>query len=375
MRAQDVVLQLALRLPQFTPLLTREIAVASVVRAGTVLTVSTAAPHGLVAGDGVSLVGAVTQIAISSLTRSGTTGTLVTAADHDLTRNLLANQRTALPTTVVISGAVEANFNGTFAILQVVNRRTITFAMANSGATTATGSPILQGAESALRDYNTAYAVTSAPTPSTFTVSHTASTLADPIGTIAARAKARIAQIVDVDRALQAYTEQQVGDLWLFVALEEAAASKDRALESDAVSNAQAHQFYRQQLIQAFALYLFVPAQRSLTGASARDTAEDLLRPICRSLLGHSFDSRLAVGRQGRVQFVSHGTARYDSSTYVHAYGFSQVSDLSFDDTTGPDLHVAFRDVMLTQFPDLPGGAGTGIATLTANFSLDDVPL
>jgi hypothetical protein len=373
-KASDVVLQLALRLPQLTPLLTREVPVASVSRAGTLLTVACVAPHGLQPGDGVSLVGAVTVITVSSFTRSGTVGTITTATDHDLTFNPNANQKTALPKTVTISGAVEAQFDGTFEIVGVDNRRVIRVVMANAGPTLATGAPILQGAESALRDYNTAYSVMSTPTPSTFTVNHPATTLANPIGSIIARAKARVAQAVEVERAIRAYTEQKVNELWLFVSLDDAFASKDRDISSDAVSNVTAHQYFRQQVIQPFSLYLFVPVETSLTGQSGRDVAEDLFRPICRSVLMQPFPSGLAAGSQGRTQFLSHGRFAYDSAVYVHAYSFQAVNDLSFADTVGPDLDVAFRDIALTLFPNLPGG-GTGLANLTANFSLDTVPL
>ena len=85
MRAADIVLQLASVLPQLSDKFTREIAVTSVVRAATELTVTTSSDHGLTTNDIVHLTGAVTTIPTTP-TRVGVVGTIVTATDHDLTK-------------------------------------------------------------------------------------------------------------------------------------------------------------------------------------------------------------------------------------------------------------------------------------------------
>jgi len=366
MRASDLVTQLALLLPQVTDKLTTNVPVASLTRSGTVVTAACSAPHGLEVGAAVSISGAVVPIPITSLTRSGTTGTLVTSTDHDLT--------SPVAPTVTISGAVEASFNGTFSVIQVRNRRTITFSMADSGPVTATGSPRLEGGESALRQYNSAYAVTEVPNPSTFRFVQAVASLPNPIGTISARTRARVSSTVSPARAVAAYTQQSRDALWLFAVLEDVVASKSREIRSDAVDNIQRGNYFRQQVTQPFSLYLFIPVTDEIGGREARDVAEDLFRQICRAVLHSKFDSGLAAGRQGTVQFVGHGTFDYDpTSVYVHSYSFQQTVDLTFDDTVGPDLDVAFREVVLTQFPDLE--LGTGLANLVANVDLDDVPL
>lgn len=370
MRASDVVTQLAVLLPQFTDKLTNEIPVAALTRSGTVVTAATEAPHRLQVGDAVAITGAVTRITISSFTRSGTTGTIVTAADHDLTFKANRPVASDLPTTVDTSGATEAEFNGNFPIIAVDNRRTIRVTMADSGPTTATGSPVLQGAESALRDYNTTYPVLEAPDETHFTFTQADTTLLDPVGTIVARTKPRISAGVDPAKLIEAYTRQKIDELWLFAVLEDVAASKNRSILSDATDNIQRGQYFRQQVIQPLALYLFMPASGSIAGQAERDLAEDLFRPICRSILYTKFDSRLFVGEQGPLQFVSHGLFDYNGALYVHAFNFEQVVDLVFEDTVGPDLDVAFRDIDLTMDTNLGG-----TTKLTAVFPLDDVPL
>lgn len=365
MRASDVVVQLALSLPQLTDKLTDDIVVNSIVRSGSVMTANCDAAHGLEPGDRVAIVGAVEPIPISSLTRSGTTGTLVTSTDHDLTEPVAS--------TVTISGATESEFNGTFTRTSILNRSTIIFEMADAGPTTATGSPVLEGAESALRQYDSSYAVLEAPSKVAFTFAHAATTLPDPIGTIVARAKARVSASATIERALAAYTKQAIDKLWAFVVIEDVVASKNRAIGSDALENLQPGHEFRQQLIQPFTVYTVTPTADQLSGMVARDQAEDLFRSICQSLLGHRFDSGLQVAAtQGTVAFVSHGTFAYNTSIYVHAYSFQQVVDLVFEDTVGPALDVAFRDIALTMTPDLPGAQGLG--TMTAAIDLDESP-
>ncbi len=370
MRGSDIVTQLALLLPQLTDEFTNEISVNTLVRSGTVVTANCDEEHGLSPGDAVVIVGSVVPIPISSLTRSGTTGTLVTTTDHDRTLNLGSTVATNLDTDVEISGAVEAEFNGTFPIIQVTNRRGITFTMPDSGATDATGSPVLENSESQLRDYNSAYSVLEVPSSVSFTFTQTVTSLPNPIGTIVARSKARVSSGVSITRLVASYTEKAVNELWLFVVLEDAVASKSRSIRSDAVDNLQRGSEFRQQVVQPFTIYIFVPATSFIGGQEARDLAEDLFRPICRSLLFSKFDSGLFVGKQGPVQFVSHGVFDYNTAVYVHAYGFQQVADLVFDDTIGPDLDVAFRDMDLTFDPNLGG-----TTKLTATIDLDDVPL
>lgn len=349
MKASDVVTQLALLLPQLTDRFTNDVTITSLTRSGTVMTAACDEPHLVSPGDAVSIVGAITPIVISDLKRTGVVGTLVTAADHDV------SSKKAQP-TIMISGSPTSEFNGTFAVIDAPDRRTIRYTVADSGPTTGdpTGS-ILEDGESRLRSYNTAYAVLETPTPTTFTFTQADATIPNPIGTIVARTKARVAQAVDPDRAIAAYTEQNLAELWAIVVLEDVPASKSREIRSDATSNTQRGNFYRQQVIQPFTVYLFVPVSGSKSGTLGRDEAEVLFRPICRSLIFSKFNSQLAVGEQGPVQFVSHGAFRYDTTVYIHAFSFEQVVDLSIDDTVGPDLDVAFRCIDLKLVPQLGG--------------------
>lgn len=359
MQSADIVSQLAFALPQFTDKFTTNFSITSLTRIGTTVTATTSAAHGLDVGNQVNVLGAQTPLSIATLTRAGAIGTLVTDNPHDMTENF--------STEVEITDAVEAEFNGTFVLLTVPNRKTITFTMADAGPTTGTGSPLLLNGSSALQGYNGLKNVTATPTGTTFQYEITDSTLFTPAsGTILARTEPRISASISEERLLDVYTRQPAADLWAFVVLEDVFASKNRNIESDATDNIQRGDQYRQQIIQPFTVYIFIPTKAQIAGREARDDAEDLFRSVCRSLLFKPFASGLFAGAQGPVQFVNHGFIHYNSAFYVHGYNFQQVVDITFKDTVGYDLDVAFRDIILNT------GVSTGTEIMTANIDLDD---
>lgn len=359
MRASDVVAQLAAKLPKFSDKFTTNVSVTSLVQVGGVAT-ATAVAHGLTAGKQANIVGAKAPLVVSSLTRSGVVGTLVTANPHDMTRGY--------STEVELAGAVEAIFNGTFDIISVPDRYTVTFTMANSGATVATGSPLLLNGGNYLNQYNGLRNVIAAPTPDTFTFAVPTTLYSPAHGTIVARTLPRISAVLQEDIIVDAYTKQPQNAIWAFVVLGDVTANKSRQTDTDAVSNIQRGEHFRVQLIQPVTIYVVIPSSAELAGRSARDTCEELLKPLCQSILMKKFDSLLSVGEKGPLQFVGHGFAAYHRAFYMHAFQFMQTSDMTFADTIGYDDDVAFRNIDLTIGSDV----GNGVSTIeTASINLD----
>ena len=352
MRGSEVAIRMAARLPQLTDKFTDEVGVNSCTRSTTVMTVGCDDPHGLEPGQSFAVVSAFTPVSISELKRSGVVGRMVTTTPHDVTyRSASQNSQT----TITISGATEGIFNATFDILTVIDRNNIEFAMADSGAVVSTGgTPILEDGFSSRQDYNTTYAVLDVLDEVNFTFTEANTTLVAPnVRDMVIRTKPRIATGgADAERMVSSYTPQASDKLWAYVVLDDVVASKNRAIQSDAVDNQPPGIEFRQQVIQGFTVYVFIPSTSTISGQSSRDLAEDLFRPICQSVLGFQFDSQLFVGSsQGATQFITHGTFRYDSALYVHAYAFQATMDLTFDDTIGDAADVAFRTIDLTMTP------------------------
>ena len=376
MRASDVVLQLASNLPKYTDLFTDNFSVTSITGTPTgadlTVTVETSIAHGLVAGQGVFIDGAQTPLTLSSFTRTATAGLITTASDHDFT---IGSQGGALSgegaTNAITSGANEAEFNGSFPITAVPNRREIQVSMADSGAVVATGSPIIENAASELQSFNGIQEILTVPTTTTFTYLIVGgASLQNPVGTIVAKANVRISSAIGLDQIVAAYTDQVPDKLWGFVTIDDVVASKDRRILSDATDNIQRSDYFRQQILQPMTFYVAFPtAVQEIAGRQSRDVAEELFRPICQSVLFKRFDSLLFVGAYNPLQFISHGFSEYQSAFYIHQYTFEQVADIYFEDTVGFDEDVAFRDI------DLTIGVDVGTGQLTADIDLDEVPL
>lgn len=365
MKSSDIVLRLAQKLPPLTDKFTNNINLLTLTRVAMVATGTTAAAHGLVVGQQINITGSESPITISTLTRSGVIGTLITSTDHDITE--ITGQ------VVKMSGSNEVGFNGTFTLINVVNRKTITFTMIDAGPVTATGAPLLLNGSSIFQGYNGLYAVATTPTTTTFTyVLTTTPALTTATGTIVARTNPRISRAISEQRAIDAYTAQPTpNDAWAFVILGDVLASKSRKIDSDATANIQRGEEYRQQLIQPFSVIVIIPTSSEISGADARDLAEDLLRPLCRSLIFSKFDSGLYVGAQNPVVFSDHGFLAYDTAFYVHSYAFQAVADLTFDDTIMYDDNVALRNIDTNIFLDV----GTGEDPIEANVDLDNTAL
>ena len=362
MRASDIITQLSVLLPQLTDKFTTDVSVLSMTRSGTEMTVVCNEQHGLEVGQAFAITGTDVPIP-SSVSRVGVKGTLIATTDHDLTA--------PIADTIRITGSNDPEFNGTFPVTQIKNRRTILFEIADTGPFFATGSPVLRDAESKLRDYNSTYEVTDVVDAATFKFNHSVSGLPAPDGTIVLRTKPRISSGINIERILALYTEHGVDEYWAFVVLEGVTASQSRFIESDALDNQQRSANFRQQLVEPFTVYVFIPVETEIAAREARDAASDLLRPLLRSLLFSKLSTGLYADVLNTVQFAGHDVFSYDSSVYIHSYSFQQVAEIYEEDTVGPDLDVAFRDIDFSIFTDF----GTQVEFMQGTPDLDDTPL
>jgi hypothetical protein len=271
---------------------------------------------------------------------------------------------------------VEDEFNGTFTILSVPNRKTITFEMADSGAVTATGAPIIENGESAFNTYDKSYRVQTVPTTTTFTVTEPDTALPDPVGIVTLRANPRISMGISPERLEQAYTKNGQDKYWMFAVLGPPSASKDRTMSNDAVTNLQSGDEYRQQVVFPFSVLVFIPTgPTEIAGARARDNAAELLTIVCQSLLGHQFPTDTAIETQGAVHYISDTTLSYNTAYMIHEFEFAQVSDLIFEDTVGPSVDVAFRDIDFTTWVQIEVDGEASETTLESYVNLDDEAL
>lgn len=373
MKLLDVVSQLRRRLPAFTDAFTDTIPVASAVHVGTTATLMTDDDHGLAVGDWVHVMGAVTPVPVQSMVRVGDVATLVTSVDHDLT---LYPPDAADLNVAVLSGANEPGFVGTFELLGVANRREFTVRVDTSAPSAATGDIVVENGSNALRTVAGLHAVASVPSPTQVTVQHTAAqNLGTLTGDITLRARPRITGAVEEEAAFDSFTPPAPDPsgarpvrAWLYAVLGDARTSRGTSSTVDAHDTQTVGTSWQQQLLQPLQVLVVVSAANQSLGRNARDQMQDLLQPILRSLVGWRHPNELASGACPELQFVGHALSRYDRSVYWHEFIFEGRELVSFEDTVGTGVDVAFRDV---EIHIEPGEDGTDVP-ISVNTSLDE---
>jgi len=348
MKALDAVKQLQLTLPQMTNLFSDELSVLGITVSGNIATVNCVG-HGLSAGNVFSITGASTLLPITSFTRNGDIGIIETVTNHDIIKDevqIKAEGRIKITT----EGATQSEFNGEFDLFDRPNRTHLEIKMEDSGPLSATGNPVLVNGTA--YGFNGTFNVASVIDADNFTYELPSDDVPGPAGgTILLRKSHRIRRVVNFDRSFSSYTKQEENKLWMFVAIGDNFASKDRHTQSDALAVLGRTNDFRQQVVFPLDLYVYVPTSNSLSGASARDLMEDVFPMICKSLIGKKFDSYLASKDQNNIVFSTHGTIAYDTAKYVHQFQFQTTADIQFEDSVGYDFSVAFLDVSITMEP------------------------
>lgn len=353
MRSQDIINHIAIYLPKLVDDFTTQISVDSLTRSGTTATATTLTPHGLSVGEHINVTGAQTPIEIQRIERNGIVATMYTKTPHDFTENAGFD--------VQVSGS--SDFDGVHKLLSVPNRQTVTFQVDDSGAFENTGG-LLLNASNVFQRYDGLKEIT-AVTPTTFEFTVPDGIYTPAHGTIVAKTNPRISSAVDFDRILDSYTKQKVDQAWLFVVIGDAIANNSRKIDTDSTDNIQSGNFFDQRLIQNVQLFVILPTTGEISGRKARDRCQELLSPICQSIVGVKFPS-LVENNNNPLMITGHGAQAYNTAFYAHQYAFEATLQMGETDIFRPTDDVAFRDI------DLEMGLDIGTETFDTLIDLDD---
>jgi hypothetical protein len=354
----DVVNQLRLILPKYTDRFSGTLNVSSITASGETVTVVTTGAHGLVTGQLVTVNDVTTQTPIDGYSKDGLVFTFTTGADHDLTYGWSDH------TTVSLTGFTDVAWNSNFTLVDVPNRRSFKVQSTNSD-------PVLNGSEKLLEiridGPNGAYSITVINT-TTFTL--TAAGVADGSYTGGKLSpSARVAGTVDIERAIEQYTEQGVTDLWGFVAMHDGEVSKDRSTNSDAVATPTTGTAMRLRLIDGFTFFIVVNTSEDIAAQTAVDICRhELLTPILKSVYGARFTTGLSGLTDFRTILTGHAFVSYNQAVYVHAYTFEMSMDITESDAVEPADTRAYHDTDFAQ-------SILGSDDMTVTINHDDEPL
>lgn len=342
MYLRDVITQLRNKLPNFSNSFSEQLALSALSFSGGLVTASTATAHGYATGDILNIIAAQENVPITSISTVDGVATVVTSSDHGLT---LDYQDPINQPEVEIFDCTVSGYNGSFVLVSVDNRTQFSFTIiGNPGAATDGGVKKLSPAGySGLKEITVT-------TSTAFT--YVAENLtANGVGGVA-HSDLRISGDIDIERFGEAYSKQATAKLWLAVVPNPTAASKSRHSLNDSTSQFTEGQEYRQNILPAVNIYLFVPTSNKLSGRGAYDTAIEESIPLFNSLLTFKIASPYCISNYSGITFEAHGPFNYNSAFYVHEFTFSTVQQLVIGDGYTPNLDVAFRDIEFDLTPE-----------------------
>lgn len=356
MKLSEIVHQLRTLIPKYTTAFSTNIGISSISASSGTVTVETSSAHGLSVGKAVTLSSFNFNNPISSVVTDGLVHTIETQNDHDLTENWHEE--------VTLSGFTDSVWNDTHTLLSVPNRKTFTIRVNSYN-------PTLNGNEVLLEDrsygVNGQFEVLTVPDSTHFTVGDSSIFDGDYTDGVLST-KVEIYGVIDVERALQQYTEKSASNLVMFVTPADAEVSQDRNARSDATATLSEGTNLRLRIIDGFMVFVVINTTQDIGAVSAVDQARHvLLGPILKSLYGARFSSGLTGEGDFKTVFTGHGVAEYNRAYLAYRYDFEMPMDLISDDAVDPTLTRAFRDINYTQ------NVGTGIDDMTATIDLDEI--
>lgn len=359
MRISDVARQIRAVLPNYTDRFGDSVSITSITASAGVATIVTSSAHGLNNSQAVSITGVETHTPISSLSKDGLNYTFSTSSDHDLTFGWQEHKN------VKLGGFTNPDWNSSFTLKSSNNRRIFV-------VQTPLAEPTLNGNEYLLEfridGVNGVYPVTVVDA-TTFTISGSFADGTYSNGRVSLNP--RVAAVVDIDRALESYTKQQIDDFWIFVEPVDVQVSKDRSTYSDATATIASGNDIRTRMIDGFSVYIVVSTSQQIAASTAVDICRhELLLPLMKTLYGLKLDTGTSNEPNFRTTLESHGVAAYDKAYLVYRYSFEVVVDLTNDDQVEPLATRAFRDIDYTQ-----SVGDADVSDLTANIDLDIVPI
>lgn len=339
MKAFDIIKQFHLAMPQFNDYFSAFTTDFTASSSGSIVTVTTANPHGLSTGNVITMTGIKSQIELFEISLANGRVTASTFANHDLTRGYQEN--------VTLSGSDNDELNGTFELLDVPNRRSFVFDYPGVDVDDPGTVYLLED-----RSYGGVNGIFNVTVVDDNTFTYDAGIIIGDFETSFNIENAklhlgiRISGASDIDRAVSSYTEQSgENTLWGFVIVEDAISSKDRNVTNDATLNQGNLNEWNVLYLEGFSFYVVVPTTGDITGRRARDLCEEIKPAVFSSVLGKAFDSGFSDNIVSPVVPLGDQFFGYFKSYYIHQYRFEQVSRITNTDIKDYGQNVAFRDI------------------------------
>ena len=355
MKISDAVKQLSSVLPYLSDRFSNTVS-ATATSTGGIVTVNTVTPHGLVNTSVIEIIEQPTRTPLSAIVKSNVSFTITAAENHDLTLGFQSS--------VTLGGFTAPVWNDAFDLTGVPNRLNFIVRSGNS-LPTLNGGEYLE--EVKVGGLNGRFSVTVIDN-NNFTYS--SPDLADGVYSFSFRSGVRVAGVANFETAQAVYTQSALVNkehCWCFCYMNDATASKDRSIDSDATALRTAADDQRTRIVESLTVAVFIPTTFEIVGVEAVDIARnELLKAILGSINGVKFDNEVSDDKAFQLNFNSHGQVDYNRAYYAHQYTFENVFDITACDNVSIGNTAAFRDISETLQYNQP---------VSIDFSLDDKQL
>lgn len=352
MNVNEIVKWLRQTLPKNTEAFSDKLDIEEMSCTNKLVTCTTTSPHGLSTGDQIYIKGALTPNKITAITYSNGVATATTERPHDFTDGWQQY--------VVITGAIEPEFNSNHKFIHQPNRLTLEFEYTTEG----TGDMlVLEDRAFTYNGYHTIVKIDD--TTFTFTIDIDLGVDNIAYGDYVVIGKHRISGAISIDRAIESYTAQKQDNFWLFVVADRATAAKSRTTVTDGTLTTGGGAEVRNKIIYGFDIYVIFPCRDQISALQARNTADLFLFTLCKSLTNARFTIIGSDCQTMNCTLNGHDIYAYDRAYYVHVYHFETYFYINSADGYF-DEHVAFRDILL----NYQNVYNTNI--LTTDIDLDD---
>lgn len=332
MDTESVISQIQNVLPKYTEAFTDVLNVQELTCNNLLVTVKTATNHNLINGEYVNIKGAYCLNEISEISLNGNWAEITCVDSHDLTEGWQES--------VYITGFTNQALNGNYKLLSVDSSKKFIIEIIGKTVNDLAGNLFLNEDRVG---YNGRFPVATVG-DKTFTY-QLSSTLPPASGQIKVLTKIRFSGTIDIDEAVKAYTSQSSDKFWGFVVGEDSVGSKNKQNFTDSVSRYEAGQEFKQDIVEPFNIYIFIPTITSHAARKECDNAKKIIRKcLFKTLLGVKFDSGFSQNKTTGVTYVSDGVLGYKETFYIHRFSFETISIVTRKDIIEPDDTFAFRN-------------------------------
>ena len=318
----SVQMQLMQYLPSYNNLFHTQTNVTATIAPGNPQTLTITLPgHGLTNGQFITLANSLVNNPITGVSMVSNMLIFATANDHDLTLEYQS--------TVNLSGFTDSSINGTQDLLNVTGPNQFDIGAPNNNLPVLTGNEILiQHIENGLDGI---WPVTVID-PNTITISLAGAMPMNPgsVNNLTCNYNYRIWPVYDLQSALELYTKQQMGNGALFIIFDDAHASKNAYIETEAKETLTNANQVKQLIINNFTISAIFPTDQLFSPASIINTCwTSLLSNMFAIISGYDF-------KQSQSSYMTmlstHGPAQYNKAYYIHNYNFEYNYYITNDD-------------------------------------------